>query len=481
MKVESWTAAMMMLSRAACSRALQVAPVVRMYPRRAIFYGTSTHLWANQARQEMSSMENLYKEWTLQEDETLWKYRNESIDQIASRLGRGLRGVEKRLSKLKDVKSSAYQRLFVDQNDNAANKDDDDDDKNKSSKAKLLPAGEVLRRIKWDYQLDENDFSILHYDRMEDKIMESPFTARNNDIAGSETQLIDALPEHRIVGIKYKERVVWDREERLDLVFGPPGIMNIMGGYDTWLQRQNEEKEFNRRRQAEVSLRLQKVLGTEKFDTLKDLSASLRTGSKEATLISKKEFEDYVEKSIHLFRSVRADPSSSPDPTIIPMNDYDALDMLSELVALMPDQLMRASVLTEISMAMRIVQGKKVQIPKNRELPHIAEDDLTETFVRGSGPGGQKINKTSNRVVLVHNPTQLRVEVQDTRELQQNRKIARRRLREKLDEFLNGKQSKAASAVEKAVSKKAKAKARSKARQRHKQESKKNNDDSDNE
>jgi len=402
-------------------------------------------------------------------------------------LGRGLRGVEKRLSKLKDVNSSAYQRLFVEQNDNTAFEDDDDDDdddddggQKRSGKVKLLPAGEVLRRIKWDHQLDENDFSILHYDRMEDKIMESPFTARNNDIAGSETQLIDALPEHRIVGIKYKERIVWDREERVDLVFGPPGIVSIMEGYDTWWQRQQEEIEFNRRRQAEVSLRLQRVLGPEKFDTLKDLSASLHITSKEVTLVSKKELEDYVERAMNLFRSVRTDPSSSPDPTIIPMNDCDALDMLSELVALMPDEFTRTSVLTEISTAMRIAEGKRIEGPKHRELPQIAEDELTETFVRGSGPGGQKINKTSNRVVLVHNPTQLRVEVQDTRELQQNRKIARRRLREKLDEFLNGKQSKAATAAEKAASKKAKAKTRSKARQRRKQESKKSNDDNHN-
>ena len=432
-------------------------------------------MWANQQPQDVSSMENLYKEWTIQEDETLWKYRNESNEQLASRLGRGLRGVEKRISKLKDVKSSAYQRLFVKEND-AANEDED----MKSNKAKLLPAGEVLRRIKWDYQLDENDFSILHYDRMEDKIMESPFTARNSDIAGSETQLIDALPEHRIVGVKYKERVVWDREERLDLMFGPPGILNIVEGYETWWRCQQEEKEFNRRRQAEVSLRLQRVLGSENFDKLKELAASLPPISKEATLVSKKKFEDYVEKAQSLFRSVRADPASSSDPTIIPMNDYEALDMLSELVALMPDQFTRASVLTEISTAMRIAEGKKVDIPKHRQLPQIAEEELTETFVRGSGPGGQKVNKTSNRVVLVHNPTQLRVEVQDTRELQQNRKIARRRLREKLDEFLNGKQSKAASAAEKAASKKAKAKARSKARQRVKQENKdKNNSDNE--
>ena len=58
------------------------------------------------------------------------------------------------------------------------------------------------------------------------------------------------------------------------------------------------------------------------------------------------------------------------------------------------------------------------------------ESDLEERFVRGSGPGGQKINKTSNRVVLVHVPTGLRVECQDQRSLSANRKIARNKLRQ---------------------------------------------------
>lgn len=35
----------------------------------------------------------------------------------------------------------------------------------------------------------------------------------------------------------------------------------------------------------------------------------------------------------------------------------------------------------------------------------INENDLSEMFVKGSGNGGQKINKTSNCVVLHHLPT----------------------------------------------------------------------------
>ena len=53
------------------------------------------------------------------------------------------------------------------------------------------------------------------------------------------------------------------------------------------------------------------------------------------------------------------------------------------------------------------------------------ENDLLEEFVRGSGPGGQSINKSMNRVRLTHTPTGMTVTCQDQRDLTSNRKIAR--------------------------------------------------------
>lgn len=108
-------------------------------------------------------------------------------------------------------------------------------------------------------------------------------------------------------------------------------------------------------------------------------------------------------------------------------------------------------------------------------LPELEEDDLDEKFVRGSGAGGQKVNKTSNKVLLVHVPTQLRVECQDTRSLQQNRKIARKRLRLKLDDFLNGDRSRNNTKASAAATKKVKSKARNARRntQKEKMEKKK--------
>lgn len=370
---------MVIFSRAVFTRAFVSGPFARRQPPSATFARDRILRWSSQEGTAPSlRMENLYKEWTLEEDETLWKYRNESVDQLAARLGRGLRGVESRLSKIRDVNSAAYQRLFVEQTEC-----DNDESDMEQKKEKLIPAGEVIRRVKWDYQLDEKDFSILHHDRVEDKIIETAFTAKNADISGNAAMFVDALPEHRIVAIKYKERVVWDRESRTDNFFARPGIIRIIEDYEEWRRRREEEREFNRKRQAEVTLRLQRVLGAS-FDSLKELSAKIHAASKES-ILSKKEIEDYVERATDLFRHVRDNPALSGDPTIIPMSDYEALDMLSELVALMPDESTRAAVLTEISTAMKIALGRKIQVSKNKELPDISEEDIAESFVRGSG------------------------------------------------------------------------------------------------
>ena len=84
------------------------------------------------------------------------------------------------------------------------------------------------------------------------------------------------------------------------------------------------------------------------------------------------------------------------------------------------------------------------------------DDDLEETFEKGSGPGGQKINKRSNRVRLVHKPTGTTVCCQDFRDLTSNRKHARSMLKDKLDVLINGDNSKLAKKIEKIRKRKAK-------------------------
>lgn len=62
--------------------------------------------------------------------------------------------------------------------------------------------------------------------------------------------------------------------------------------------------------------------------------------------------------------------------------------------------------------------------------------------MKGWGKGGQGVNKSSNAVVLTHDPTATVVKVHAHRALSDNRKEARQLLRDRLDVLLNGAQSK---------------------------------------
>jgi hypothetical protein len=264
---------------------------------------------------------------------------------------------------------------------------------------------------------------------------------------------------------------------------------------------------WNRERQKAVADRIEHILGVQLYGQLQQLSSDLIQAEHDPTLSIKTEVERYVQQALELFRTVRNQESTEQqqqeqqqylEPGLIPEGDYDALDELSELVAVLPNLKLRGLLLAEIAMLMKRTKGKgraminqassaiaatttlssatstttttaTTTTTTTLKSVELVEDDLIETFVRGSGPGGQKINKTSNRVVLIHEPTQLRVECQDTRSLQQNRKIARKRLAEKLDEYLNGSQSKLSQKVQKTIVKKQKQKSKNKARLKKKQ------------
>jgi peptide chain release factor len=67
--------------------------------------------------------------------------------------------------------------------------------------------------------------------------------------------------------------------------------------------------------------------------------------------------------------------------------------------------------------------------------------DIEEQFVRGSGAGGQKINKTNSTVHLRHMPSGIEVRMQKHREQGLNRLSAYKLLILKIDEAKRGKQS----------------------------------------
>ena len=58
----------------------------------------------------------------------------------------------------------------------------------------------------------------------------------------------------------------------------------------------------------------------------------------------------------------------------------------------------------------------------------LREEDIEERFVRSSGSGGQKVNKTSTCVYLRHRPTGIEVKCMKERSQSLNRFLARREL-----------------------------------------------------
>ncbi|KAK3392004.1 RF-1 domain-containing protein [Sordaria brevicollis] len=84
---------------------------------------------------------------------------------------------------------------------------------------------------------------------------------------------------------------------------------------------------------------------------------------------------------------------------------------------------------------------KAWQMPPRPKLP---EEELEEVYLKGSGPGGQKINKTNSAVQLRHIPTNIVIKCQETRSRTQNRKLAREILAAKVDFHLNGDKSRLA-------------------------------------
>jgi len=103
--------------------------------------------------------------------------------------------------------------------------------------------------------------------------------------------------------------------------------------------------------------------------------------------------------------------------------------------------------------------------------PKINEEDITEVFLKGGGKGGQKINKTNSKVQLKHLPTGIVVESQFSRSRDDNRKRARQILALKIDELVNGEQSRNAIVAQYHVQKARKKKQQARKRQREREES----------
>jgi protein subunit release factor B len=80
-----------------------------------------------------------------------------------------------------------------------------------------------------------------------------------------------------------------------------------------------------------------------------------------------------------------------------------------------------------------VSEEKNRWLKERMEVLGIREKDIEEKFVRSSGRGGQKVNKTSTCVYLRHIPTGIEVKCMKERSQSLNRFLARRELVKRIE------------------------------------------------
>ena len=108
-----------------------------------------------------------------------------------------------------------------------------------------------------------------------------------------------------------------------------------------------------------------------------------------------------------------------------------------------------------------VSEEKNRWLQERMEALGIHEKDIEEKFIRSSGRGGQKVNKTSTCVYLRHIPTGIEVKWMRERSQSLNRFLARRELVKRI-ERLSGQSASEEVQIEKARKQKSKRKKRAK-------------------
>jgi len=96
-----------------------------------------------------------------------------------------------------------------------------------------------------------------------------------------------------------------------------------------------------------------------------------------------------------------------------------------------------------------ITPQKEKTLTDKMEVLKIREEDIEESFIRSSGRGGQKVNKTSSCVYLKHIPTGIEVKCQKERSQALNRYHARMLLVSKIERMITGQESEEIQRIEK--------------------------------
>lgn len=123
-----------------------------------------------------------------------------------------------------------------------------DEDEVEEKKVSMKTAGDVISRILWDESLPSDQFTVGYMDRFIGMV-EKNFSAFSWEDLASVDYTVLAIPKHRIHYFKYKDLKVWDKDKRMDNVFGSTGsnmtITDAMEHYEAQRRVQQEERDEN--------------------------------------------------------------------------------------------------------------------------------------------------------------------------------------------------------------------------------------------
>ena len=89
-------------------------------------------------------------------------------------------------------------------------------------KSPMKTATDVINRIQWDEQLNPSHFTVGYLDRFLG-IVENSFNSFDWEDVTSQDPTVLAIPKHRIQYFKFHDEILWDKNKRVDCVFGSTG------------------------------------------------------------------------------------------------------------------------------------------------------------------------------------------------------------------------------------------------------------------